>query len=330
MAFLSAAEILSAIAGKRALVIGDICLDRWCEYDPALGEPSRETGLTRVAVVRTAITAGAGGTVANNLSALGARVSVLGALGDDGHGYELRQALDRAGIAHDLMVVTNSPTFTYTKLLNASSGEEDLGRVDYLAPALGSSEEQALVSRLRDAAADFDCILVSDQAETETPGVVTAAVREELSRLAAANPAKVICVDSRMRAEQFRGVLVKPNEREAREACVRAGLGESDFRGLRDLIGHERMMVTHGPRGVLILDGDRETWVATRAVEKPVDICGAGDSFSAGAALALCAGASMPEAARFANCVTAVTIMKKGTGTASPDEVLRAERELPA
>jgi rfaE bifunctional protein kinase chain/domain len=326
----SAANILSAIAGKRALVIGDICLDRWCDYDPALGEPSRETGLTRVAVVRTAITAGAGGTVANNLAALGARVSVLGALGDDGHGYELRQALDRGGIAHDLMVVTGEPTFTYTKLLNASSGDEDLGRIDYLAPALNRAEEQAIVARLRDAAAGFDCILVSDQAETETPGVVTAAVREELSRLANADPSRIIWVDSRMRAEQFRNVLVKPNEREAREACVRAGLSETDFRGLRDLIGHERLIVTHGPQGVLLLDGAHESWVATRAVEKPVDICGAGDSFSAGAALALCAGASLRDAARFANCVTAVTIMKKGTGTASPDEVLRAERELPA
>ena len=67
---MNASAILDAIQGKRALAIGDICLDRWCDYDPALGEPSRETGLTRVAVVKTVITAGAGGTVANNLAAL--------------------------------------------------------------------------------------------------------------------------------------------------------------------------------------------------------------------------------------------------------------------
>ncbi|MDP2998007.1 MAG: PfkB family carbohydrate kinase, partial [Bryobacterales bacterium] len=53
-------------------------------------------------------------------------------------------------------------------------------------------------------------------------------------------------------------------------------------------------------------------------------ICGAGDSFSAGAAMALAAGGSPAQAARFGNLVASITIMKKGTGTASPDEVLQA------
>jgi rfaE bifunctional protein kinase chain/domain len=325
---MNAAQILAAIAGKRALVVGDICLDRWCEYDPAFSEPSRETGLDRVAVVRTAITAGAGGTVANNLASLGAQVSVLGAVGDDGHGYELKQALQRAGIDGSLLVVTEQPTFTYTKLLNKASGEEDLGRIDFLSPPLDERAETVLLWRLTDTAAGFDCILVSDQAETEQPGVVTGKVREELARLAERSPGKLIWVDSRMRAELFRKVLVKPNEREAQEACRRAGLAPGDFQGLRRRIGHPCLMVTHGSRGVLLLENEKETWVATRAIEHPVDICGAGDSFSAGAALALTAGASLADAARFANCVTNVTIMKKGTGAASPEEVLRAEKEL--
>jgi sugar/nucleoside kinase (ribokinase family) len=53
-----------------------------------------------------------------------------------------------------------------------------------------------------------------------------------------------------------------------------------------------------------------------------VDICGAGDSFSAAAALALKVTGSPSEAARLGNLAASITIMKKGTGTASPDEVL--------
>jgi sugar/nucleoside kinase (ribokinase family) len=60
------------------------------------------------------------------------------------------------------------------------------------------------------------------------------------------------------------------------------------------------------------------------SVAQPVDICGAGDSFSAGAALALAAGASAEEAARFGNIVASITIMKKGSGTASAEEVVAA------
>jgi sugar/nucleoside kinase (ribokinase family) len=53
-----------------------------------------------------------------------------------------------------------------------------------------------------------------------------------------------------------------------------------------------------------------------------VDICGAGDSFSAGAALALKATGDPMAAASFGNLAASITIMKKGTGTASPSEVL--------
>jgi sugar/nucleoside kinase (ribokinase family) len=62
-------------------------------------------------------------------------------------------------------------------------------------------------------------------------------------------------------------------------------------------------------------------------VEQPVDICGAGDSFSAGAAMALAITGSATEAARFGNLVASITIMKHGTGTASPEEVLAAAQE---
>lgn len=320
-------EILDRLHGLRALVIGDICLDRWCTYDPALSEPSRETGLNRVAVVSTELTAGAGGTVANNLAALGVSlVAVLGAVGDDGHGFELKQALSRAQIDTSLLVPTPGATFTYTKLLNKHTGDEDLGRVDFIAPPPPFENEAEIVKRIEDHAAEFDVLLVSDQMETETGGVVTSAVRDCLAGIAHRHPSILIWVDSQLRAERFQRVVVKPNEREAKEACARIGV--SSFRQLRDHIGHPLMMVTHGSEGVLVLNGHGEQWVRTRPVENPVDICGAGDSFSAGAAMALAAGAAPPEAARFGNLVASVTIMKKGTGTASPAEVLEAGTRL--
>ena len=40
-----------ALQKLRALVVGDICLDRWCTYDPATSEPSAETGIPRLGIV---------------------------------------------------------------------------------------------------------------------------------------------------------------------------------------------------------------------------------------------------------------------------------------
>jgi bifunctional ADP-heptose synthase (sugar kinase/adenylyltransferase) len=81
---MTATDILAGFPKLSALVVGDICLDRWCSYAPEASEPSRETGIPRIAVVRTELSPGAGGTVASNLAALGVgTVGVLGAIGQD-------------------------------------------------------------------------------------------------------------------------------------------------------------------------------------------------------------------------------------------------------
>lgn len=319
---MNTAEILAAIPTFRVMVVGDVCLDRWCTYDPSLAEPSRETGIPRIGVISTEVTPGAAGTVANNLAALGARVSVMGMVGDDGFGYELRQALEARGIATDLLVpAPGIPTFTYTKLLNRDTGEEDFPRVDFVYTRPVPQELDAeLVRRFEAAAPGFDIIIVSDQAETDQGGVVTAAVRSAVERVAAAHPGILIWVDSRMRAEHFRGVIVKPNQQEAEAASIRA-LGRIDYPEFRRRICAPLLVVTHGGDGALLVDESGERWIATTKVQHPVDICGAGDSFSAGAVLAFRATGNAETAARFGNRVASVTIMKKGTGTASPDEV---------
>jgi sugar/nucleoside kinase (ribokinase family) len=148
-------------------------------------------------------------------------------------------------------------------------------------------------------------------------------MRAALERIATR---KIVWVDSRMRAEHFRGVILKPNEDEACGALER--IGRQHYRALLDHTRARMLVVTHGAAGALLLDSAGEEWVRTRAVEHPVDICGAGDSFSAGAAMALAAGATPTDAVSFGNLVASITIMKPGTGTASPDEVLRAEASL--
>ena len=70
---MNAERILRDIQKLEVLVMGDMCLDRWCYYDPELIEPSRETGIPRIPVVRAEVTPGAAGTIANNLVSLGVR-----------------------------------------------------------------------------------------------------------------------------------------------------------------------------------------------------------------------------------------------------------------
>ncbi|MGH9661891.1 MAG: bifunctional heptose 7-phosphate kinase/heptose 1-phosphate adenyltransferase [Bryobacteraceae bacterium] len=324
---MTTAEILAQIPKLSALVIGDICLDRWCFYDPAEAEPSRETGLPRLGVVATEVTPGAGGTVANNLAAMGVgRVAVIGAVGDDGFAYELRKALaDRSIDGSRLVVAPGIQTFTYSKLINLDNGVEDLPRVDFVTNIpLDKATERKVLEHVHASLDEFDLIFVADQAETSRGGVVTEGLRDLLADLAPSYPEKIFLADSRQRVELFRGLILKPNQHEAKTACTKL-FGSVNFAELRRQTESKLLIVTRGGDGVVLVTEEGEQRVPTRKVPKPVDICGAGDSFSAAAGAALFVSRSPETAARFGNLAASVTICKRGTGTASPEELIRAD-----
>jgi sugar/nucleoside kinase (ribokinase family) len=114
---------------------------------------------------------------------------------------------------------------------------------------------------------------------------------------------------------------MKVNRQEAREACRRLNI-PVDYTALREALAAPALFVTEGAEGVRIVTPQGLRHVPTRPIENPVDICGAGDSFSAGAVCALALGATESEAAHFGNLVASITVMKPGTGTASPAELL--------
>lgn len=320
-------QILENIPKLSALVMGDICLDRWCRYDPELSEPSRETGIPRTAVVSYETTPGAAGTIAGNLKSLGCRVAVMGAIGDDGNGFELRRALRTRDISDEFVFESGDiPTFTYTKLINARTGVEDLPRVDFVATRpLPPAIESRLVDLFDSAFRGFDVIYISDQAETAQGGIVTGPMRQLLERVAPRFPEKVFLVDSRARINLYRNVMLKPNEMEA-EAGSRALLGCVDFRAMRKALNAPVLIVTRGAKGASVFEPDSETDVPGSPVGTPVDICGAGDSFSAGFGLAHAVTRDAKRAAAFGNLIASITVMKPGTGTASPEEVLERSR----
>ncbi len=318
------AQILERIPNLSVLIVGDVCLDRWCRYDPALALASRETGIPRTAVVSAEVTPGAAGTIANNLAAMKCgRVALLSAVGDDGNGMELLRALQQRGISTEYIHKTGlMPTFTYTKLINLETGQEDLPRIDFIAAGgVPHHVEHHIVNTFRAIFDNFNVILISDQAETEQGGLVTAAVRKVVEEAAQTYPDKVIVVDSRVRATEYHGVILKPNLDEAEASSMKL-LGRIDFPAMRRKLRAPVLMVTKGAAGVTVYRPDCENHVPTEAVEKPVDICGAGDSFSAGFSLAMSVTGDAIRAAQFGNKVASITIMKPGTGTASPEEIL--------
>ena len=108
--------MLAGMAGRRVVVIGDVMIDEWI-----WGRVSRispEAPVPVVAVHDHSFTLGGSGNVANNLRALGAAVTFVGAVGNDAEGERVRGLF--AGIGCDtagLLTLDDRPTTRKTRVV---------------------------------------------------------------------------------------------------------------------------------------------------------------------------------------------------------------------
>ena len=313
----------------RVALIGDFCLDRYLEIDPAKNEVSIETGLEVYNVVRVRSQPGAAGTILNNLVALGAvTVYPIGFCGVDGEGFELRRSLAaKPGVALDYFVETDQRrTFTYCKPLIVGPGQapRELNRLDSknwsATPAVVESQ---LVAGLEKVTPHIDALIVMDQVDVAETGVVTSRVLEAVGCLAKQRPELLILADSRRGLRGYPAVGFKMNRAElagltGQDATMK--LPEIQTTASRLARSNARpVFVTLSDEGILGVDakGDVEHAPAL-PVRGEIDIVGAGDAVTANLSAALASGASIREAIELANAAASVVIHQLGTtGTAS-------------
>lgn len=326
-------QIVRRFPECRVAVLGDFFLDKYLDTDPELAEVSVESGKTAHQVVGIRTSPGAAGTIVNNLAALGAgEIQVLGITGDDGEGYDLRKGLRRLGCGMEGLVgVPELFTPTYLKPRNCRaadlSGEHERYDTKNRRPMPVDAQDKVLAF-LESILPHLDAVAVQDQVEyveEMDSGIVTARVRERLPELAVRYPKKIFWADSRARIGSFRNVMIKVNAREAVRQIFPPGEENPDdgvvIRAMAELRRRtgRPVFVTAGRRGIWTSDPE-PALVRGVEVPEPTDPTGAGDSATAGAVLALGAGASPPEAALVANLVASITVQQLAvTGTASPE-----------
>lgn len=327
------AELVARFGQLRIAVVGDFFLDKYFDVDPALAEVSLETGKTAHQVVGVRHSPGAAGTVVCNLAALGAgHVFAAGFTGDDGQGYELRAGL--AGLGCDIEHLHRTAdrlTPTYLKPRDVTdrslAGEHSRYDIKNRNPTPAALQQQVIASVERLLEQGIDALIVADQVEEDDCGVITSAVRRRFESLAQQWPAVVFWADSRRRIRRFRKVIIKPNQFEAvgwenppPGAAVEPDRLAKALVAIRAQTGNA-VVVTCGARGAMVSDPE-PTLVPAVRVAGPIDPTGAGDSATAGAVLALAAGATLPEAALVGNLVASITIEQLATtGTARPDQL---------
>jgi rfaE bifunctional protein kinase chain/domain len=317
----------------RVAVVGDFCLDRYLEIDPARPETSLETGLPVHNVVAVRSQPGAAGTILNNLVALGlGTLYPVGFCGEDGEGFELRRALAaQPGVRLDYFAATHERrTFTYCKPLVLEPGRPpvELNRLD---SKNWTPTPAAVEARLADAieslAANVDALILLDQVDLANTGVVTRCVLEAVGRVAAKRPDLPILADSRRGLRDFPPVIYKMNAREL--AALTGTAGGADLEPIRQTAlalartNRREVVVTLAERGMVgASPSGAVEHVPALPLRGEIDIVGAGDAVTANLTSALAGGASLREALELASVASSVVIHQLGTtGTASVAQI---------
>ncbi len=320
-------EILSAFPRINVAVVGDFFLDNYWILEESLNEISLETGKIAYQVVAKRKSPGAAGTVSSVLRSLDVNVHAVGFSGDDGLGYDLRREMKNRGMNLDeFFTFEDRFTPTYTKPMLLSNGvEEELNRIDIKnREPLSRAHEDVLIAAIDRIIDKVDAVIVLDQVQEQNCGVVTDRVRAHLAKLGAEREDRIILADSREHISEFRSMGIKVNNFEARQI-----VGGTDDISLSDVaqqlyqMSQRTVIITRGEKGMLVCDQDGWYEVPTICISGPIDVVGAGDSVMASLTAALCAGASLREAALIGNVTASLTVQQIGTtGTATRNEVL--------
>lgn len=284
----------------RVVVVGSINMDMVVatETFPRLGET----------LFGSRFSTHPGGKGANQAVAaarLGAHVTMIGCVGNDAFGGEMKATLEREGV--DTRYVSTGREATGIASITVSGGDNAI----IVVPGANHELSPADIDRASDAFAQADVILA--QLETPLDTVLHAARRaRESGKPFFLNPAPAVALSEELIAL---ATLLTPNEHELATALQTPEAAWADT--LARMPG--RIVMTHGKEGAYFTDAaDKGGAIAHQPgfSVNAVDSTGAGDTFNG--ALAAFWHLGMREAVRRANAAGALSVTRAGAQGGMP------------
>ena len=286
------------MAGRKITVIGSINMDLVTSTNriPKVGE-------TLLGVSFHTIPGGKGANQAVAAARLGADVTMIGAVGDDSFGKTLVSHLTNQGInTENIIKVKDTSTGIASIIL--SGGDNSIivvsGANNQITPDIIEKNEDIILHS--------NILLL--QLEIPLESVIRAVeLAKKQKILTILNPAPI----QKLPKELLEMVdYVTPNEHEQTMLFTSIDGTEQELEKLK-----EKCIVTKGAKGVTVYKNGEYIEIPSIRV-KAVDTTGAGDSFNGALAFALCEGAEIEDACRFANVVGAISVTKLGAQNGMP------------
>lgn len=309
------------------MVIGDVMLDEFVWG--RVGRISPEAPVPVVEVTGESFYPGGAANVARNLRQFVDHVAVIGMIGSDRGGRQLRELLAEEGIA--MADAVEDPEFRTIVKTRIIARQQQVVRVDREEIRPPTAEQvRSTIDNVRRELTRVDALIFEDYGK----GFLTSDVVQTICDAARA-AGKIVTADPNPRhlVEWRNLTAVKPNRSEAFLAAGQpwedAGDSpEHDNALLR--VGEmllkkwdtELLLITLGEQGMMLFQrGASPHHIPTKA-RQVFDVSGAGDTAIALFTLGLCCGAAPAEAAEIANHASAVVVGKLGTATVTREELL--------
>ena len=296
----------------RVLVVGDVMLDRYWFGDTERISP--EAPVPVVLVGKNDERLGGAANVARNAASIGAKISILGVVGDDEPGRRIEKLLEDQGVVSYLQRDASAPT---TVKLRVVARQQQLIRLDFeQAPT-----HEALLNKLEQFQSllpEVDAVVFSDYGKG---GLTHVTKMIEAARAAG----KVVLVDPKGDDyAKYKGAsIITPNRSELRQVVGR-WKDEADLfqkaQALRAELGLEALLLTRSEEGMSLFTEAGVEHVKAQAREV-FDVSGAGDTVIASMAVALAAKWPAVEAMKLANKAGGIVVGKLGTATVSLEEL---------
>jgi D-beta-D-heptose 7-phosphate kinase/D-beta-D-heptose 1-phosphate adenosyltransferase len=325
-------QILDRAPSMRITVIGDLMLDEFVWGK--VGRISPEAPVPVVEVTGESFYPGGAANVARNLREFVHGVAVIGMLGKDRSGQQLRELLTAQNI--DTSNAIEDETLSTIVKTRIIALHQQVVRVDREKIVSPSPEQIAkVVAAVRNTIQKTDAIIFEDYGK----GFVTTELVSQIAQDARA-AGKIVAADPNSRhSVDWRGVtVVKPNRAEAflgsgapwREPDE-APAKDADLRRAGEALlkkwETKYVLVTLGEHGMMLFQQNETPHYIPTKARQVFDVSGAGDTAIALFTLGLVCGATPIEAAEIANHGSAVVVSKLGTATVTRDELIASFRE---
>ena len=312
-------QLLRAFRRVRVLVVGDVMLDEFI-----WGKVSRISPEAPVPVVwaqRESVMPGGAANVANNVRALGGQVEMIGIAGSDRWGATLVGELASRKIGTGGILRTERPTTVKTRVI---AHHQQVVRVDREENGpLSTAMIDRLVAAVRKQCASTDAIIIEDYGK----GVITRELLQAVIPLARSHRTIITVDPKEEHCDLYRGVsAITPNRDEAGGMVGRKLETEADVlkagEELLQTLRCDAVLITLGEEGMCLFEPRGHRTRIPTVAQEVFDVAGAGDTVIGIFTLALAGGASMTEAAVFANHAAGIVVGKLGVAVATPEELL--------